>query len=115
MFGIPLVSWAIIACIAALALSMVPASVWPKVPDLKPSPSSKPVDTSNKYLAVQKMLLDARTACGECPEAITAIDAAIRATVAMVVQSKPAYSFTSIGGSVPFPPVVSAVTPEVKQ
>lgn len=86
MFGIPLPQLGIIAVMVVIALSMVPASVWPKLPEIKPLPDSKPVDTSNKYLAVQKMLLDARAACGECPEAITAIDAAIRATVAMVVR-----------------------------
>lgn len=98
MFGLPILTWVLIGFIAAMALSLIPASVWAS---LKPKASgqaildnSKPVDTSNKYLAVQKMLLDARTACGECPEAITAIDAAIRATVAMVCKSKPNYSVT---------------------
>jgi hypothetical protein len=98
MFGIPLVTWVIIACIAALALSMVPSSVWaslkPRAVDsaglptpVRPgSEAEKVAEAPAKYLAVQKMLLEARTACGDCPEAITAIDAAIKATVAMVVK-----------------------------
>ena len=111
MFGIPLVTWVIIACIAALALSMVPSSVWaslkPKAVDSAglPTPVRPVAEAPAKYLAVQKVLLEARTACGECPEAITAIDAAIKATVAMVVKPN-AFTVGIRNDWAPFPPEV---------
>lgn len=101
MFGLPLPTVVIIVAIAGLALSMIP---WQKLAELKPVDASEPsnapdVDPSAKYLEAQKKLLEIRVICKDCPEATAAIDAAIKATVAMVV--KPGFilvpSLTSIG------------------
>lgn len=58
-----------------------------------PKPATKPVDVpleqdlaSRRYIQVQNCLLDIRELAHDCPEALVAIDAAIRATVAMVVK-----------------------------
>lgn len=89
MFGLPLPTVVIIVAIAGLALSMIP---WQKLAELKASipeipDNSKPdVDPSAKYLEAQKKLLEIRVICKDCPEATAAIDAAIKATVAMVVK-----------------------------
>lgn len=82
----------IIASIVGILLSMVPATFWesikpkisvPVIPDS--SPKVADVDPSAKYLEAQRKLLEIRALCKECPEAQAAIDAAIKATVAMVV------------------------------
>jgi len=88
MFGLPLPTVVIIVAIAGLALSMIP---WQKLAELKPVDASEPskapdVDPSAKYLEAQKKLLEIRVICKDCPEATAAIDAAIKATVAMVVK-----------------------------
>lgn len=97
MFGLPLPTVVIIVAIAGLALSMIP---WQKLAELKASipenpDNSKPdVDPSEKFLeepsyrflAAQRKLLAIRMICQDCPEAMAAIDAAIKATVAMVVK-----------------------------
>lgn len=99
MFGLPLPTVVIIAAITGLALSMIP---WKKLAELKASipeipDNSKPdVDPSAKYLEAQKKLLEIRVICKDCQEATAAIDAAIKATVAMVVKPKTELSVSAI-------------------
>lgn len=99
MFGLPLPTVVIIVVIAGLALSMIP---WQKLAELKASEPVGPIPVPvrpgseqdiadkapGKYLEAQKKLLEIRSICKDCPEATAAIDAAIRATVAMVVKPK---------------------------
>jgi len=92
----------IIACIVPLLISLVPLSFWKSLIAKQPAKPSdslpptvdqilelvtpKPDQSSAKYLEAQKRLLEIRSICKDCPEATAAIDAAIKATVAMVVK-----------------------------
>lgn len=113
MFGLPLPTVVIIVAIAGLALSMIP---WQKLAELKasipeiPDNSKTDVDPSAKYLEAQKKLLEIRVICKDCPEALVAIDEAIKATVAMVVIRS-----TVSESVVTFKPFVAPPATEVKQ
>lgn len=72
--------------------ALIPKASIPEIPD-NSKPATKPVDVpleqdmaSRRYIQVQNCLLDIRELAHDCPEALVAIDAAIRATVAMVVK-----------------------------
>ena len=102
----------LIACIIPLVISLVPLSFWKsliakqqaKLSDSLPPTSDqilelvtpKPDQSSAKYLEAQKKLLEIRSICKDCQEATAAIDAAIRATVAMVVKPQTSASLSSV-------------------